>query len=334
MIHAGLYYPSSSFKARFCVQGRKLLYDYCKSRSITYKQCGKLLVATNEVQWKDDIPRLKQQASNNGVVDVELYTRDQVQELEPQIECFGALWSPSTGVLDSHSFMVSLLADAENQGATLALNSKVHSGSIGSDDDIHLNVDGTTIVCKAVVNSAGLWADQVAQQIHRNTRWKPPRQYFAKGNYFRLEGVKSPFRHLIYPMPDATGGLGVHATIEWAGQGIKFGPDVEWQDEDASPESIILTPNPARIDAFYHAIRKYWPELPDNSLVPDFAGLRPKLNHPSVTGPSQPEDFRIAASDGHGVKGLVHLLGMESPGLTSSLAIAEYVRELVKKDLL
>jgi L-2-hydroxyglutarate oxidase LhgO len=331
VIHAGLYYPPSSFKGRFCVQGKQHLYEYCESRYISHKRCGKLVVATHEAQWKHDIPRIKEQAIKNGAGDVEIYSREQVLDLEPQVDCFGALWSPSTGVLDSHSFMVSLLADAEEHGATLALNSEVDHASIGPDG-INLEVDGTVIGCDAVVNSAGLWADHVARLIHTDTVWQPPRQYFAKGNYFRLEGVKTPFQHLVYPVPEVTGGLGVHATIDWSGQSVKFGPDVEWLDVDASPDTVDMSPNPARCESFYDAVRKYWPALPDDALVPDYAGIRPKLSHPNAST-ALPADFYIAGNDEHGVPGLVHLLGMESPGLTSCMAIAEYVEELLSRDV-
>jgi L-2-hydroxyglutarate oxidase LhgO len=329
VIHAGLYYPPGSLKGRFCVRGKQLLYDYCESRHVSYKQCGKLVVATNEIQWTQHLPRIKEQAIANGAGDIELYSREHVQELEPQVECFGALWSPTTGVLDSHSFMVSLLADAEENGATLALNCKVENGSITPDGIITLEVDGTIITCDVLVNSAGLWADEIARLIHSDKDgWQPPRQFYAKGNYFRLEGVKMPFHHLVYPMPEAAGGLGVHATIDWSGKSVKFGPDVEWFPPDATPDSLDLTPDPTRSEAFYAAIRKYWPDLPDDALVPDYAGIRPKLSHPDVaTG--FPVDFFIAGSDEHGVPGLIHLLGMESPGLTSSMAIAEYVKEML-----
>jgi len=329
VIHAGLYYPPSSFKGTFCVRGKHLLYEYCESRHVSHNRCGKLVVATNETQWKQDLPRIKEQAVKNGVLDVELYSRTQVQDLEPQVDCSGALWSPSTGVLDSHSFMVSLLADAEQHGATLALNSEVNNASISSDG-ITLEVDGTIMSCDAVVNSAGLWADKVARMMHRDTVWQPPRQFFAKGNYFKLEGVKTPFQHLVYPMPEAAGGLGVHATIDWSGQSVKFGPDVEWLDSDVTPDSINLTPEATRGDSFYDAVRKYWPDLPDGALVPDYAGVRPKLSHPKAPT-DVPADFYIAGSEEHGVSGLVHLLGMESPGLTSSIAIAEYVKDLLSK---
>ena len=228
--------------------------------------------------------------------------------------------------------MVSLLADAEENGATLALNSKVENAAITPDGRITIQVDDTVISCDALVNSAGLWADEIARLVHSNPDgWQPPRQFYAKGNYFRLEGVKTPFRHLVYPMPEAAGGLGVHATIDWSGNSVKFGPDVEWFPPDATPDSLDLTPDPTRGDAFYAAIRKYWPDLPDDALVPDYAGIRPKLSHPDApTG--LPADFCIVRSDEHGIPGLVHLLGMESPGLTSSMAIAEYVKEALTTD--
>ena len=330
VIHAGLYYPPSSFKGRFCVRGKEMLYEYCRSRHVPHQRCGKIIVATQETQWSQDLPRLRDQAQANGVLDVEIYSREKVQALEPQVECLGGLYSPSTGVLDSHSFMVSLLADAEDDGANLALNSKVESGSVGPDG-IELNVGDFSLVCDAVVNSAGLWADQVARRIHANTTWQPPKQYFCKGNYFHLQGVKTPFRHLVYPLPEAAGGLGVHATIDWSGQAVKFGPDVEWLDQDASPDTIDLTTNPARLESFYDAVRKYWPDLPDDALVPDYAGIRPKLHHPSVSQTGTPADFMIMDSDEHGVPGLIHLLGMESPGLTSSMAVAEYVGQRLRE---
>jgi L-2-hydroxyglutarate oxidase LhgO len=290
---------------------------------------GKLIVAMHETKWKEDLPRLKQQAITNGVADVELFSKQKVHDLEPQVDCIGALWSPSTGVLDSHTLMLSLLADAKNHSAILALNSKVDSGSIGPDG-IQLTVDGNHIAGDAVVNSAGLWAGQLARQIHTDTLWKPPTQYFCKGSYFRLQSFKAPFVHLVYPVLEAAGGLGVHATMDWTGHGIKFGPDVEWLEE-ANPDFIDLTPNSARSDSFHKAIRKYWPGLPDNALVPDYAGIRPKQYHPRMS--PKPADFAILGSNKHGFPGLVHLFGMESPGLTSSMAIAEYVKELVLGDI-
>jgi L-2-hydroxyglutarate oxidase LhgO len=360
VIHAGLYYPQGSKKAQFCVQGKLELYEYCQSRSIPYQRCGKLIVATRQDHLDTKLPELRQKALKNGVDDTRILTQQDVRVLEPSVQSVGALWSPSTGVLDSHSFMLSLLADAEAHGATLALHSNLTTtwnpttatpeestdgiflpmdGGDGADNDNDNDNDNAWLQCKAVINSAGLWSHLVAQTIHRSNNlpnhdsWTIPQQYFAKGNYFRLEGCKNPFQHLVYPLPEP-GGLGVHATFDWSGQTVKFGPDVEWIDADAkAPEEIDLTPNPQRAEGFYEQVRKYWPELPDHSLVPDYAGIRPKLHHPSLDGnsPALPfHDFCIAGPEQHGVPGLIHLFGMESPGLTGSMAIGDYIAQQVK----
>lgn len=269
--------------------------------------------------------------------------------MEPEVTSVGALYSPSTGVLDSHSFLQSLLADAEYHNATLLLRTPVERGFLDDDQNDHdsavvvtasaagthnnvisLRIDGMDLQCDTVVNCAGLSADRVAASLHETTQWKPPRQFFAKGNYFRLQGVpKPPFRHLVYPVPEP-GGLGVHATIDWIGQFTKFGPDVQWIDPSVSLQDIDLTPDPSRSDVFYEQVRKYWPNLPDNSIVPDYAGLRPKLYHPSLMGSggdAQFNDFFIAEPCDHGVPGLFHLFGIESPGLTASMSIANYIAE-------
>ena len=353
VIHAGLYYPSDSRKADFCVQGKHLLYSYCKSRNIPYRNCGKLIVATQKIQLEtQQLPSLQQHAIRNGVHDTKILTPEDVSVIEPHVDCAGALWSPSTGVVDSHSFMLSLLADAEDHGATLALYSNLSANRCEEmageppsdidgnvDDGILLQIDDNTwLQCKTVINSAGLWAHQVARAIHHTNRssaspsYTVPRQYFAKGNYFRLEGCTNPFHHLVYPLPEP-GGLGVHATIDWSGQGVKFGPDVEWVNvavED--PGDIDLTPRPERSNGFYEQIRKYWPGLPDHALAPDYAGIRPKLHHPSLSsnGDSPFHDFLISTPDHHGIPGLIYLLGMESPGLTSSMAIGDYIAQQVK----
>jgi L-2-hydroxyglutarate oxidase LhgO len=375
VIHAGLYYPPKSLKARLCVQGKQQLYEYCAERYIPFNNCGKLIVANNnsssssnsnstssssqQQQQQQSLEALRRQALQNGVDDVRILTPDDVQVLEPQVECSGgALWSPSTGVLDSHSYMTSLLADAEASGTTtLALQTTVQDARIGGAEDstnttnpapLHLKFsDGTWVSCDAVVNAAGLWAHQIARLFHPptsssspsspssptsssspTTTWQPPRHYFAKGTYFRLQGVRPmPFQRLIYPVPEP-GGLGVHATIDWAGQSVKFGPDVEWVDASSvdDPSQISLIPDPERGDRFYEQVRKYWSHLPEDALVPDYVGIRPKLNHPSINdGTLGFEDFRIIDEETHGVKGLVHLFGIESPGLTSSMAIGDYV---------
>jgi L-2-hydroxyglutarate oxidase LhgO len=387
VIHAGLYYPSNSLKAKFCVEGKHMLYEYCQSRNIAHQNCGKLIVATQqehhpiqqEIKEENQkkLVSLQQRAIQNGVHDTQIISAQQVQELEPEVQCLGALWSPSTGVVDSHSFMLSLLADAEDHGATLALHSGIVSDhdensnrppgdnidnnfSANSGDGIYLPLDDDAFLqCKIVVNSAGLWAHHVAKAIHKqlqynssrcspqkskfsssssSSSWKIPTQYFAKGNYFRLQGCKNPFRHLVYPLPEP-GGLGVHATLDWTGTSLKFGPDVEWIDPTVvtSADDIDLRPNPQRADGFYDQIRKYWPNLPDDSLVPDYAGIRPKLHHPSLaTSPEQQQlsssffDFTISTPKEHGIPGLIHLFGMESPGLTSSMAIGEFIAQEVQ----
>lgn len=329
VIHAGLYYPSSSLKAKFCVQGKQQLYEFCQDRQITHNPCGKLIVATNEQQLAQDLPSLQQKAIQNGVTDTRILSRQDVQYLEPEVECVGALLSPSTGVIDSHSFFLSILADAEAHGATLALQTAVDDAQINTNNQkVCLHAEGTWIECDTVVNSAGLWAHQIASLIHNNHVWKPPKQFFAKGTYFRLEG-KPPFRHLIYPVPEP-GGLGVHATVDWSGQTVKFGPDVEWLDPDVDLDDIRLVPDSQRGEKFYDQVRKYWPLLPDNKLVPDYVGVRPKLSHPSVpTSGLSFQDFRIIGQEAHGIPGLIHLFGIESPGLTSSMAIADHVVNLL-----
>ena len=284
-------------------------------------------MATNQEQLEQELPRLQERASQNGVEDTRILSREDVRLLEPEVECCGALMSPSTGVVDSHSYFLSLLADAEDNGATLALHTSVDDATI-VDGKVRLHADGVWIECDKVVNSAGLWAHKVASRIHNNHHWQPPPHFFAKGTYFRLEG-KPPFNHLIYPVPEA-GGLGVHATIDWSGLAVKFGPDVEWLDPNVNPSKINLEPDPSRGDKFYEQVRKYWPLLPDKALVPDYVGIRPKLHHPRVQSSELGfMDFTVAGSDAHGVPGLIHLFGIESPGLTSSMAIADHVSNLL-----
>lgn len=340
VIHAGLYYPPSSYKAKFCVKGKKLLYDYCEEREISHRRCGKLIVATNQTQMETNLPSLHEKAHSNGVSDVKMLSKADVQFLEPTIECIGALLSPSTGVLDSHAYYLNLLADCEE--ASVALTTRVDDIMVANGKVCLKSDDGTWISCDHVVNCAGLYASVLATKIHRKdtSNWQPPKQFFAKGTYFRLDGVASAlspgFQHLIYPVPEQ-GGLGVHATIDWSGNGVKFGPDVEWLSPEQRPDDITYDPDPTRGNKFYSEIRKYWPDLPDNSLFVDFVGVRPKLSHPSllegtlaVTAPNVAfDDFQIAGPKTHGISGLIHLFGIESPGLTSSLGIAEHVRQMV-----
>ena len=318
VIHAGMYYPPGSLKARFCVRGRELLYAYCAERGVAHRRLGKLIVATSEAQHAA-LAALQATASANGVDDLQWLTAAQARALEPALRCTAALHSPSTGIIDSHAFMLSLLGDAENAGAVLALHSQVVSITKNVDNkSLMLSVNShnaaTELSAKIVVNCAGLQACAIAAMLPGKATVPTPR--YARGNYFSLS-MRAPFSRLIYPLPDL-GGLGVHLTLDLAGQG-RFGPDVEWVD------ALEYGVNPARAEAFYAQIRAYWPALPDAALVPAYSGIRPK-----ITGQGEPAaDFLIQTEADHGVPGLVHLLGIESPGLTSSLAIAEHVASVV-----
>ncbi|OEU18707.1 NAD binding site FAD dependent oxidoreductase [Fragilariopsis cylindrus CCMP1102] len=325
VIHSGIYYPKASNKAKFCVGGRKRLYQYCDERGILHRKCGKLVVA-NKFQLVDNLPTLYEHAHLNGVTDVRLLSREDAKFLEPNVECCGALLSPSTGILDSHSFYLNLLADCEDEGATLVLRSGVDDSEV-LHDKVCLNTGGTWLSADIIINCAGLHAHDVATKIHNGSKeeWQPPKHYFAKGTYFKLDG-KSPFQHLIYPVPESAG-LGVHATIDWSGNGTKFGPDVQWLGEDTCPDDINYVPDPSRVDIFSTEIRKYWPDLPGNKLTVDYVGVRPKLSHPAM-GNVAFNDFlfvnkQVAKSR------IFHLFGIESPGLTSCLDIAEHVRRMV-----
>jgi L-2-hydroxyglutarate oxidase LhgO len=316
VIHAGIYYPQGSLKAQLCVQGRSMLYDYCAERGIAHKRCGKLIVATNAVQVAQ-LQGIIVKAAANGVHDLVMLTRELAHALEPQLACVAAVHSPSTGIIDSHALMLSLQGDFENAGGLVVLNSTVAGVFIASKaikiivKDTH--GEETEIWTKNLVNAAGLSAPQLARRIQGLDAQHVPQDYYAKGNYFTLTG-KSPFNHLIYPVPEAAG-LGVHLTLDLGGQ-AKFGPDVEWVQ---SADDLVV--NPARGDAFYAEVRKYWPQLQDGALIAGYAGMRPKINAP--TEPAA--DFMIQGPQDHGVAGLVNLFGIESPGLTSSMAIGEKV---------
>lgn len=323
VIHAGIYYPAGSLKARLCVRGREQLYAYCLDRGIPHKRCGKLIVATSSAQI-ERLSGIQYKAIANGVVGrdaLQFLTADEAKAMEPDLHCEAALWSPSTGIVDSHALMLSFLGDLENAGGLLALQSSfksaaLHHGNSHSQFVIR-TMDGTEILAKQVVNAAGLHAPNVARQFSGTHLDMLPKAYYAKGNYFSLAG-RSPFSRLIYPVPESAG-LGVHLTLDMAGQ-AKFGPDVQWVD---APDNLNVEPN--RGDAFYTEVRKYWPHLQDGALVPAYAGIRPKIN--SANEPAA--DFCIMGPAKHGVQGLVHLMGIESPGLTSSLAIAEEVVQLL-----
>lgn len=321
VIHASIHYPPGSLKARLCIRGKELLYAYCAERHVPHRRIGKLVVATDHAQ-RGALDHVLANARASGVDDLEALDASQVAKLEPAIRCVAALWSPSTGILDSHALMLALLADAEAHGATLALSSRVVGGT-ARPDGIELQVASTgtdrfALEARLVVNCASLHATRVASAIDGVPAASIPTVHFAKGNYFSLAG-RSPFIHLIYPLPEHSG-LGVHVTPDLGGQ-AKFGPDVEWLAPDAPLDFDV---DPRRAGAFVDIIRRYWPALPDGALAPAYAGIRPKLS-----GPGDPAaDFVIAGPAEHGVTGLINLFGIDSPGLTSSLAIAEYVASL------
>ena len=324
VIHAGIYYPAGSLKAKLCVQGRQMLYVYCQERQIPHKACGKLIVATS-VQQVAQLSAIQAKANANGVLGADqlrLMSAEEAKAMEPDLKCEAALWSPGTGIIDSHALMLSYLGDFENAGGVLALNSAFSSAQIVRTSDttqfIVRTQDGTEILAQNVINSTGLSAPNTARQFEGMDLANLPRAYYAKGNYFSLAG-RSPFSRLIYPVPEAAG-LGVHLTLDMAGQ-AKFGPDVEWVD---SPDKLEV--DPSRGDAFYAEVRKYWPGLKDGALMPSYSGIRPKINSPQETA----ADFCIMGPTTHGVSGLVHLLGIESPGLTSSLAIAREVSQALQ----
>ncbi|HYR37248.1 MAG TPA: NAD(P)/FAD-dependent oxidoreductase [Burkholderiales bacterium] len=307
VIHAGIYYPKGSLKARSCVEGKHLLYEYCASHGVPHRRCGKLIVATDQNQLQE-LENIRAKAHANNVPDVDWIAKDEVARMEPELLCMGALHSPSTGIIDSHALMLAYLGDAEANGAMLALRSPLLRGIVRDGFELHV-AGSDPIHCTVLVNSAGLRAPSVAKTIDGHPAHLVPRELYAKGNYYSLNR-KNPFKRLIYPVPEP-GGLGVHVTLDLAGQ-ARFGPDVEWV------ERINYDVDPRRADRFYASIRRYWPGLPDNSLSPGYAGIRPK-----TAGPGEPApDFDIQGPAKHGVPGLVQLYGIESPGLTASLALA------------
>jgi L-2-hydroxyglutarate oxidase LhgO len=319
VIHAGIYYPAGSLKAQLCVRGKELLYAYCDVTGVPYRRCGKLLVATAP----DQVPHIQatqKRAAANGVEDLVLLDRTHALELEPALHCEAALLSPSTGIVDSHALMTSYQGDLERAGGSVAVRTRVLDVQLGSGSrPVHVltTADGTRLGTPLLVNAAGLMAPALARSFMGFDPIHVPRAYFAKGSYFTL-AARAPFSHLIYPLPQSAG-LGVHLTLDLAGQ-AKFGPDVQWvQDpEDFSVDS-------ERAASFYAEVRKYWPGLPDGALQPAYAGIRPKINAPTEAA----ADFCIQGPANHGVPGLVNLFGVESPGLTSSLAIGEHVATLL-----
>jgi L-2-hydroxyglutarate oxidase LhgO len=317
VIHAGIYYPKGSLKARLCVQGKHLLYPYCRERGIPFGNCGKVLVAGSEAEIPTVLGYIDK-ADANGVHDLRRITLDELRDLEPSVTAAAAVLSPSTGIIDSHALMLALQGDLENSGGAVVFLSPVLGGEVTADG-IALRVGGAEpmeLVCGTLVNSAGLFAPQLARSISGIPGHTIPPQYFAKGHYYTLSG-KSPFRRLIYPMA-GHGFLGVHVTIDLGGQ-ARFGPDIEWIDR------VDYSFNNAREPMFYEAIRRYYPALKDGALQPGYTGIRPKISGPN--GPAA--DFVIQGPKDHGIRGLVNLYGIESPGLTASLAIGEDVVNLV-----
>jgi L-2-hydroxyglutarate oxidase LhgO len=317
VIHAGIYYPAGSLKGCLCVAGKEALYRYCAEQDVPHRRIGKILVATAE----DQIPALEKYwalARANGVLDLEWLDRAAVQALEPAVQCVAGLYSPSSGIIDSHALMAAYRREAEARAARIILSSPVVGGR-ALEDGILLQVGGAdpvTVACRTVINAAGLFAQDVARSIAGLPAKSVPEQHYAKGHYFVLTG-RSPFSRLVYPLPSA-GGLGVHVTLDLAGQ-ARFGPDVSWVD------GVDYTFDEARAASFYEAIRSYFPGLRDGVLQPGYTGIRPKL---APKGAPQ-RDFVIQGPAEHGVPGLVNLYGIESPGLTASPAIAEHVLELI-----
>lgn len=313
VIHAGIYYPQGSLKAQLCVEGKQMLYAYCTARGVPFQRCGKLIVATSAEQ----VPQLEviqAKAAANGVTDLQLLSREQAKAMEPALECVAALHSPSTGIVDSHALMLALQGDLENAGGMVVLHAALDKAVLQPDGSWMLHTqDGTALQTDLLVNAAGWWAPAVAQRMQGLAAEHVPAAYYAKGNYFSFSG-RAPFSHLIYPVPEAAG-LGVHLTLDMGGQ-AKFGPDVEWVKDP-----MALEVDPRRGDGFYAEVRRYWPALPDGALVAGYAGIRPKISGPHEAA----ADFCIQGPQVHGAPGLINLFGIESPGLTSCLAIAEQV---------
>jgi L-2-hydroxyglutarate oxidase LhgO len=319
VIHAGIYYPRGSLKARLCVDGRQQLYEYCESRGVPHRRCGKLIVATSMDQL-GELEKIKAGAAANGVI-LDQLSAMQAQAMEPQLQCTGALFSPATGIIDSHAYMLALSGEAEQHGATLACRNTVTEARLESDA-IVVNVNGAEnrLRARLLINSAGLGAPALAAKIAGFPQAFVPRAYLAKGNYFMLAG-RSPFSRLVYPVPEP-GGLGIHLTLDLAGR-ARFGPDVQWVEE------IDYAVERSRGERFYGEIRKYWRALPDGALEPGYAGLRPKISAPGAPN----ADFRIEGAATHGTAAVINLFGIESPGLTASLAIADEVAALARDAL-
>jgi len=322
VIHAGIYYHPGSLKAKLCVAGRKKLYAYAQERGLPHRNCGKLIVATNEAQ----IAKLYEWqtiAAQNGVTELRMLTPDDVRDMEPEVFCTAALHAPMTGIIDVHPYMLALEGDAEEAGAVIALMSKVMGGEKTKEGFV-LNVEGeggtqSQISCTHLINAAGLGAQGVAHLLRGLDAAIIPPQILAKGNYFSLSG-RQPFSMLIYPLP-VLGSSGLHAFCDMAGR-VRFGPDVEWVDK------IDYTVDPKREPLFEEAIRRYWPGLPTGALMPDYCGIRPKLARASP----HDTDFMVQTEAVHKIPNLINLYGIESPGLTSSLALGDYIGDILRKE--
>lgn len=320
VIHSGIYYPPGSLKAQLCVQGRELLYDFCASHGIGHRRCGKLIVATDR-EGERRLEQLHAQGLANGVTDLERLSGPEAQALEPALHCTAALLCPSTGIVDSHGLMLALLGEGETGGATLVCHSPVLGGNWdGTRLALQVGEEGgqgatMALAGELVINAAGLQATQVAR-AWRGVPGPLPTPHYAKGNYYSLSG-RPPFSHLIYPLPEP-GGLGVHLTLDLGGQ-ARFGPDVEWLP-GADPGHLDYGVAPERAQSFYGEVRKYWPGLAEGALQPAYSGVRPKIAAPGAWA-----DFQLQGPAHHGVPGLVNLFGIESPGLTASLALGEAV---------
>lgn len=330
VIHAGIYYPKDSLKAKLCVEGNRMLYEYCRSHHVATQRYGKLIVASDESQL-DALQAILYKAQQNQVPEIKLVTGDQAKAIEPDLRCEAALLSATTGVIDSHGLMLSLLGGFEDAGGMIAYQSPLISArpiGVRAQDGFELEIggaDGMKIQTRLLINCAGMSAPAIAKKIEGLAQDQIPKAYFAKGNYFSLSG-KSPFKHLIYPIPEP-GGLGVHLTLDMGGQ-AKFGPDVEWLEIEQECQ-IDYTVNPRRGEDFYEAVRRYWPGLKDNTLQPDYSGVRAKIVPPNAPA----GDFCFDTPNEHGLEGLFNLYGFESPGLTSSLAIAKYLEGQIKSSL-
>jgi L-2-hydroxyglutarate oxidase LhgO len=323
VIHAGLYYTPGSFKARFCVAGNRAMYAYCRERGIDHQNCGKLIVANGDEE-EQVLHHLLERAHANDVEGVRMISATEAHKMEPEVRCTAALHCPTSGIVDQHPYMLALQGDMENAGGTLVGDCRVARVKRLADGFL-LETGGaaapaqiTTIEARFVVNSAGLGAVDLLSRIDGYPADRIPTMHLGRGNYFTV-AARSPFKHLIYPVPHAAG-LGIHATLD-LGKRVRFGPDVEWIDK------IDYSVNATRAPLFYEAIRRYWPKLADGALMPDYTGIRPKLH-----GPGEPQpDFRIESAAEHGIPGLVNLLGIESPGLTSSMAIGEYAASFARE---